>query len=216
MTYLKSLKTAYEIKFNKAQENILDYDQARVYERGINAFKRFDEFHIENGLSKLFKSNGVTPEALLDMASNEYVPTKDDKGLYIEAKDMDTLVRFAAYVGGAEKANKVKGLRQYKTLLPIPLELFLDAMVEELRVYDKTDSRTYNGRLIGSKFHIEDIRDILYRGGYNSSSVNSDASSVKTLLRFCGIITTDAYDRGVMSVKPDAVRMIRASVLKHK
>lgn len=215
MTLLESIRAAFEMKLAQAKKNAnLDYDQERVYVRGINAFRRFNEFHLDNGLGKLFK--GVTPEELFDMVANESVPSKDDKGLYIEAKDMDTLIRFAAYIGGAEKANKVKGLRQYKTLLPIPLELFLKAMVDELRVYDKSDTRTYNGRLIGSRFDIETIRDILYRGGYNSSSVNSDASSVKTILRFCGIITTDAYDRDVMSVDPDAVRMIRASVLKHK
>ena len=217
MTLTEALRSAFieRRKAANAENNGLDYDQDRVYERGINAFRRFDSFHVENGLGKLFK--GYTPEQLFNVTINDREPSKEDKSLYIESKDFDTLVRFAAYVGGAKQANKVKGLRQYKTILPIPLSTFINAAVDELRVYDRTNCNIYCGRLIGAKFHIEDVRDILYSAGYNSSSVNSDASSVKTILRFCGLITIAAYDRDeVMTISPESVRMLRAAVLNHK
>ena len=219
MTICEAVKAAFIARLKKATEKAekankpLDDDQIRVFERGVWAFDRFDEIDIEAGLNKFFK--GYTTEELYAIVANDQEPAKGCKDLYLEAKDFDYLVRFSAYVGGAKAPKKVKGLRSYKTFLPIPLETFLNALVEELRVYDKTYTQIYCGKLIGSKFYLEDIKDVLFSNGVRDFKV--EASSIKTLLRFCGFIDVLAYDRQeVMIVRPESVRMLRKAIINHK
>lgn len=218
MTICEAVKSAFIARLKKATEKAekvnkpLTDDQIRVFERGVWAFSRFDEIDIEAGLNKFFK--GYTPEELYAIVANDIEPSADSKELYLEAKDFDYLIRLSAYVGGAKAPKKVKGLRSYKTFLPIPLETFLNALVEELRVYDKTYTQIYCGKLIGSKFYLEDIKDVLFNAGVKDFT--AEASSIKTLLRFCGLIDVEAYNRqDVMQVNPEGVRMIRKAIVNH-